>query len=155
MKIRIIRLCMPLVLTAVTALCLAPPPVRAGNNPTPGKSSAFGKTLATWQETWSRWSWGDITVPSDANGNPVVGANTVLFPVPSTIGDGSPGHLDLTLHRGQSFILPLWNLLGTSYDDGTPPDPFLPDSLFQTLDISFTIDGVSVVNGGNVMDYYS
>jgi hypothetical protein len=27
--------------------------------------------------------------------------------------------------------------------------------VFQTLDISFTIDGVTVVNGSNVMDYYS
>jgi hypothetical protein len=52
-------------------------------------------------------------------------------------------------------MLPLWNLLGTSYDDGTPPDPFVPDSVFQTLDISFSIDGVTVLNGSNVMKHYS
>jgi hypothetical protein len=74
---------------------------------------------------------------------------------PDAIGDGAPAHLDVTLNNGQSFVLPLWAELGTSYDDGTPPDPFLPDSVFQTLDISFKIDRVTVVNGRNVMDYYS
>jgi hypothetical protein len=59
------------------------------------------------------------------------------------------------LNSGQSFVLPLWALLGTSYTDGTPSDPFVSDSVFQTLDISFTIDGVTVVNGGNVLNYYS
>jgi len=141
-------------LTAITALCL-PAPARAGYNPVPGQSSAFGKTLAAWEDIYTRWSWGDITVPADANGNAVVGANMVLFPVPSTLGDGSPAHTDVTLNHGQSFMLPLWAELGTSYDDGTPPDPFLPDSVFQTLEISFMIDGVAVVTGSNVMDYYS
>ena len=123
---------------AVGALCLAPP-ARAGSKAAPGRSSAFG----------------GISVPTDANGNAVVGDGTVLLPTPSTPGDGTPGHLDVTLNNGQSFVLPLWVLLGTSYTDGTPPDPFVPDSVFQTLDISFTIDGVAVVNGGNVTAYYS
>jgi len=63
--------------------------------------------------------------------------------------------LDVTLNNDQSFVLPLWVLLGTSYTDGTPPDPFVPDSVLQTLDISFTIDGATVVNGRNVANYYS
>src|SRR3954470_22402694 len=92
---KIISLGMTLGLTAVTTFCLTAP-VRAGNNPAPGRSSAFGKTLARWEDTYTRWCWGDITVPADANGNAVVGDGTVLFPVPSTLGDGSPGHLDVT-----------------------------------------------------------
>jgi hypothetical protein len=139
---------------AVGALYLALP-AQAGSKATPGKSSAFGNRLATWEETWTRWAYGDITVPSDSNGNAVVGEHTLLFPVPVAFGDGTPAHLDVTLNHGQSFVLPLWSLLGTSYPDSTPPDPFVPDSVFQTLDISFTIDGVTVVNGANAMNYYS
>ena len=59
----------------------------------------------------------------------------------------------LTLNNGQSFVLPLRALLGTSYTDGTPPDPFVPNSVFQTLDISFAIDGVTAVNAGHAADY--
>jgi len=139
---------------AIAALCLSPP-ARAGSKAAPGGSSAFGNSLATWEEMWFRWTFGDITVPTDANGNAVVGEGTVLFPTPSTPGDGTPGHLDVRLNNAQSFVLPLWVLLGTSYTDGTPPDLFVPDSVFQTLDISFMIDGVTVVSGGNAMNYYS
>jgi hypothetical protein len=118
-------------------------------------NSAFGGDLATWQETYIRWTFGDITVPTDSNGNAIVGKHMVLFPIPSTPGDGTPGHLDVTLSPGQSFVLPLWTVLGTSYSDGTPPDPFLPDSVFQTLNISFTIDGITVVSGSSAMNYFS
>jgi hypothetical protein len=130
-------------------------PAHGGSPTAPGGSSAFGKSLTTWQETWFRWAYGNITVPADQNGNAVVGDQMVLFPLPSAQGDGTPAHLDVTLSHGQSFVLPLWAELGTSYTDGTPPDPFLPDSVFQTLDISFQIDGVIVVNGSTVMNYYS
>jgi hypothetical protein len=139
---------------AVAAPCLTPSS-HAGTQAARGHSSAFGNSLAGWEDIWSRWSFGDITVPTDANGNAVVGDGTVLLPTPSTPGDGTPGHVDVTLNNGQSFVLPLWTLLGTSYTDGTPPDPFVSDSVFQTLDISFTIDGVPVANGGNAMNYYS
>jgi hypothetical protein len=130
-------------------------PTPGGSQTAPGNSSAFGNSLTTWQETYFRWAYGGITVPTDSNGNAVVGNHMVLLPIPAAAGDGTPAHLDVTLSPGQSFVLPLWALLGTSYTDGTPPDAFVPDSVFQTLDISFTIDGVSVVNGSNVMNYYS
>jgi hypothetical protein len=130
-------------------------PAHAGSKAAPGHSSAFGGSLASWEETWMRWAYGDISVPADSNGNAVAGDGTVLFPVPFALGDGTPAHLDVTLNNGQPFVLPLWTLLGTTYTDGTPPDPFVPDSVFQTLDISFVIDGVTVVSGSNVMNYYS
>src|SRR2546425_8135261 len=137
---------------AATSLAV---PAHAGSKAAPANSSAFGNRLAAWEETWTRWAYGDITVPTDSNGNAVVGDGTVLFPVPFAAGDGTPAHLDVTLNNSQSFVLPLWVLLGTSYTDGTPSDPFVPDSVFRTLEISFTIDGVTLVNGGNVMNYYS
>ena len=35
------------------------------------------------------------------------------------------------------------------------PDPFVDASLFATLDISFKIDGRTVVNHRNVLDYFA
>jgi len=152
LKIASLALGLTTIAVASAALCLAPS-ARAGSKAAP--SPAFGpNSLAKWEDIWFRWSFGNITVPTDANGNAVVGG-TVLLPTPSTPGDGTPGDVDVTLNSDQSFVLPLWVLLGTSYTDGTPPDPFVPDSVFQTLDISFTIDGATVVNVGNVGDYYS
>ena len=137
--------------TAVLALCAAVLTATysaKAAGPVPGQSQAFGASLAEWQEVYSRWTFGDITLPVDQNGNAVVGGNVVLMPIP----DGS---LDVTLNAGQAFMLPLWVIWGTSYDDGTPTDPNLDLSVFQTLDIAVTIDGVTVISTGNVMDYYS
>ena len=151
-KTNVARLALGLTTIVLAIGVLHPTP--GGSQTTPGNSSAFCNDLTTWQETYFRWAYGDITFPTDSNGNAVVRKNTVLFPLPDATGDGTPAHLDVTLNPGQSFVLPLWALLGTSYTDGTPPDPFVPDSVFQTLDISFTIDGVTVINGSNVMNYY-
>jgi hypothetical protein len=137
----------------LAGLCLATL-ARAGNAPQPGNSHAFGKDLATWQELYWRWAYGGVTIPTEANGNAVVG-HVVLMPLPNVPGDGTPGHLDVTLHSGQAFTLPLLGLLGTSYTDGTPPDPRVDVSFFQTLDLTLQIDGVTVVNESNLMDYYS
>ena len=126
----------------------------AGNAPQPGNSNAHGKSLATWEELYWRWAYGGATVATDVNGNAVAGS-VVLLAQPPAAGDGTPASIDVTLTTGQSFVLPLWVLLGTSYDNGTPPDPFEPDSIFQTLEITFKIDGQTVVNGSNAMDYYS
>jgi hypothetical protein len=111
-------------------------------------------SLADWQELYWRWAYGGITLPIDANGN-AVEHGVVLMPIPNTSGDGTPGHQDVTLQPGQSWVLPLWTLLGTSYTDGTPPDPFVNVSLLATLNISFQIDGRTIVNNKNVMDFFA
>ncbi len=121
--------------------------------------AASDKTLAEWQGIYTYWEFGDaddagVDFGSDASGNTTVG-DVVLMPIPNTPGDGTPGSVDVTLNSGESFFLPLWNLLGTSYTDGTPPDEFVSLKVFKTLDISFKIDGVSVITTANVMDYYS
>src|SRR5258708_21089319 len=146
-------LCLTLGAVALAALCLAWP-ARAGNKTTPGQSSSFGKTLAQWQDLYWRWTYGNGTVPTDANGNGVSGG-VVLMGVPNAPGDGTPGHLNVTLNNGQPFFLPLWTLLGNNYSDGTPPDPLVDISVFQTLDLTLQIDGVTVLNGNNQMQYYS
>jgi len=140
---------------ALAGLCLATSSVYAGNAPAPGGSSAFGKTLAQWQDIYWRWTYGGLTVPTDANGNAVVNGNVVLMPLPNAPGDGTPGHLNVTLNSGQAFVLPLWALLGNSYSDGTPNDPLVDVSVLQTLNITLKIDGVTVLDAGNHMQYYS
>jgi hypothetical protein len=49
----------------------------------------------------------------------------------------------------------LWNLLGTSYTDGTPSDPVVDPNILKTLNISFKVDGVTMVNNANVANYYT
>ena len=110
--------------------------------------------LAEYQETYYRWSFGDKTLPVDAFGN-AVEKNVVMLPIPPTAGDGTPGTQDVTLGSGEAFMLPLFGELGTSYRDGTPPDPFEPISIFTTLDISFSIDGKQVISTDNVLRYFS
>jgi hypothetical protein len=127
----------------------------AGNSPAPGGSTAFGKTLNQWEDIYWRWTYGALTVPTDANGNAVVNGNVVLMALPNAPGDGTPGHLDVTLNSGQAFMMPLWGLLGNSYSDGTPDDPLVDVSVLQTLDITLQIDGVTVINAANHMQYYS
>lgn len=141
-----------LTLALVSALMLASP-LFAGKTP-PGHSSAYGRSLAAWQDLYWRWAFGNLTLPSDSNGNAIAGGNVVLMPLPN-VPAGTPGSIDVTLNTGQPFMLPLWNLLGTSYSDGTPPDPTVDVSVFRTLDITFKIDGVTVINNANVMSYYT
>lgn len=127
----------------------------AGSSPLPGEAVVHGKSLAQWQELYWRWAYGQVTFPADANGNALVEGNVVLMPLPATPGDGTPGSLSVTLKAGQAFVFPLWNVLGTSYADGTPNDPRVPLSVFQTLDLRLRIDGVTVISGSNLMGYYS
>jgi len=142
-----------LALALVAALTLAGP-LFAGKTP-PGHSSGFGMSLADWQDLYWRWAYGNVSIPSDSNGNAVAGENVVLMALPNAPGDGTPASIDATLNTGQPFILPLWALVGTSYSDGTPPDPTVDVNVFRTLDITFKIDGVTVINNANVMNYYT
>ncbi len=138
----------------LAALCLAGP-VRAGKGPAPGHSSAFGKTLGQWQEVYQRWLFGETVGVEDKNGNMVVGDSIVLLPVPPTPGDGTPGTQDVTLNPGQAFVLPFCGLLGTSYNDGTPPDQLVDVSLFRTLDLTVKLDGATIIGGNEAMLYYA
>jgi hypothetical protein len=143
--------------TAVLALCAAGLTAlysAKAAGPAPGQSQAFGASLAEWQELYWQWAFGQADLPVDANGNAVAGP-VVLMPLPDAPGDGTPGIIDVTLDPGQPFVLPLWNILGTSYDDGTPTDAPVPLSVYETLDISLKIDGETVVCTNNVMEYYT
>jgi len=132
-------------------LCLTTP-LSAGP---PGHSHAFGKTRAGWLQVYERWTFGELAIPTDNYGNAVIHQHVVLMPLPNTFGDGTPGHLDVTLNAGQAFVLPLWVLLGTDYTDGTAPDQLVDLSVFRTLNITFKIDGVTVIDQSNVLNFYS
>jgi hypothetical protein len=110
--------------------------------------------LAQYQETYFRWLFGDKALSNDAFGNAVEN-NIVMMPTPQAPGDGTPGSIDVTLGTGEGFTIPFFVELGTSYRNGTPPDPFEALSLFTTLDIKFTIDGKTVITSDNVLEYYS
>jgi hypothetical protein len=110
--------------------------------------------LAQYQETYFRWLFGDKVLSNDAFGN-AVEKNIVMMPTPQAPGDGTPGSIDVTLGAGEGFTLPFFVELGTSYRNGTPPDPFEARSLFTTLDIKFTIDGKTVITSANVLEYFS
>lgn len=112
--------------------------------------------LALLQDVYWRNSYGQITLPKDRNGNSVIG-NLVFLAVPSAPGDGTPSSIDLTLKSNEAFFLPLWNLLGTSYNDGTPADPAVVLRVFQTLNLKLTLDGTTLLDSGNgnLMDNYS
>lgn len=137
----------------VAAVCLAVPAF-AEDKPEPGHSHGFGNTLAQLEDVYIRWLVGNVTIPPDANGNAVID-RVVLLPIPNTSGDGTPGHLDVTLQRGQAFFLPLLQEEGTSYTDGTPSDPLLPRSYFRSFHLTLRIDGRLVVDDCNKMDYFT
>jgi len=117
-------------------------------------SKIYGKSLATWMEIYERWAFGQTTIPTDSNGNAVVDG-VVLMPVPKAFGNGTRANVEVRMTEGQPFALPLWVLLGTSYDDGTPDDPFEPVSIFTTLDINFQVDDRTIINSSNALDYFS
>jgi len=154
-----------LLVVGLSALaCLSPNRAVANDDKSAGilppVSRAYGRTYTQWFEAYWRWFAelaynGNVTIPPDANGNAVVERKVVLMPLPDAPGDGTPGHLDVTLFAGQAFVLPFLGPLGTSYNDGTPDDPFVADSILQTLDVAFYVDGVKMVNPRNVGRFYT
>jgi hypothetical protein len=128
-------------------------PALAGQEPSDGYHSEGSDPLALFQDLYWRWTYGGLNLPVDANSNAVV-HDVVMMAIPSTPGDGTPGTQAVTLNACQTWMLPLWNLLGTSYTNGTS-DPIIGLNTFKTLNIKFTIDGKTVVSTKNVLDYFS
>jgi hypothetical protein len=135
--------------TVLVGVWLAPPAV-AATLPLPGSSLACGKTLAQWQEIWYRWAVGAFPLPTDANGN-AVSNNMVLMANPRN----NDGTVDVTLNANQPFVFHLFTYYGNSYKDGSPNDQFCDLSLFQTLALNLTVDGVQILNGSAAPQYFS
>jgi hypothetical protein len=136
-------------LSAIVNLCLAFPAV-ASNLPLPGDSYACGKTLAQWQEIRFRWAAGAISLPTDPYDN-AISNNMVLLKNPTQNG----GTVYVTLNANQPFVLQLFTYYGNSYWDGSPNDGFCDLSIFKTLQLKLTVDGVQVMDGTNALQYFS
>jgi hypothetical protein len=139
---------------ALAALGCSAAPVDEDVGSTQAELKKPDPRLAASQETYFRSQFGDKALGTDAFGN-TVDKNIVMMPTPQTSGDGTPGSLDVTLGAGEGFTVPFFVELGTSYRDGTPPDPFEPLSLFTTLDIKVTLDGKTLITTDNVLSYFS
>ncbi len=130
---------------------------------TRAESHAFGSDqlidskalLTVFDDLYFRRLFGNVTLPTDQNGNAVV-AGTALMPLPNAPGDGTPASINVTLKAGQPFFLPLLALPGTSYTDGTQPDAFVDlKVLRRNLTFKLRIDGRLVLDESNAMDFYS
>ncbi len=136
-----------IIAAALVWLCLAMPA---------SATDYYGKSLAEWQGLYFSWAFGDVTVPLDANGNAVVNNKVVLMPIPTSVNQQGRGIQYANLSTGQAFVVPFFSLWGESYTDGTPPDKMEDwSALAKTANITVKIDGVTVINNANRMDYYS
>jgi hypothetical protein len=107
-----------------------------------------------WQDTYLRWSYGALTLSNDAHDNSVAG-NVVMMPFLFPKQPGQPATTNVTLEAGEAFTMTVWGFVGNSYADGRPPDAFLPLSLFQTLQIKLSLDGVTLIDSTNAMHYFT
>jgi hypothetical protein len=129
-------------------LCLALP--SSGDS---GKQAKQDPVLALLQNIYWRAFYGEITLPTDQYGNATVG-KLVFMALPNAPGDGTPASINITLKADELFFVPLWNILGNSYNDGTA-DPVFDVNIFRTLDIKLTLNGVTLIDSSNVMAHYS
>jgi hypothetical protein len=126
----------------------------------PGATRAYAADsntiLTAFEDTYWRWAFGNITLPTDQYGNAVVGG-MALMPLPNAPGDGTPASIDVTLKTGEPFFLPLIGLLGTSYTDGTPPDPMVDKSVFgkRNLTLTLKLDGKTILDEADARENYT
>ena len=126
----------------------------------PPGSHAYGKTLTEWLSDYFRWYYGTAQDPAQST----IG-HVLLMPLPQgdqVGGDGSPGNpaifigeLDITLHPGTPFVLPLVNVVGETYDPSTgiPDDPTSLGDTAQ-MSVNLTIDGRTIVSAANQAAFF-
>lgn len=129
------------------------PVVRASPHALPANSSASGETLGEWMLAYTSWFLGGTSITPDANGNADVG-HVVLLALPNPPADGGRGSIDITLAPGQAFTLPFFQWIGNVYLDGSV-DAMADIADFKNMEISVNLDGVPIITGRNVMDYYT
>jgi hypothetical protein len=151
------RRLLPAICIAAVLLLRGAPLLRAENPHHDSKQFIQSKALLDkFADLHFRWLVGNITLPTDQNGNAVEGG-TVLMPLPNAPGDGTPASINVTLKLGQSFFLPLLGLPGTSYNDGSAPDPFVDfEVLKSNLTLQLKIDGRAVLEEADALeDFYT
>ena len=141
------------ILAVTGALAVLCPTFNVSAGVLPPESHAYGRTLAQWNDLYTRWAFGDATLPTDANGNAVVN-DVVLWPTPLLLIQSS-GHSDVTINSGEAFMMPVYGWLGTSYLDGTPDDTYLRLTDFIHNSLTVKIDGVTVINNANKLNFFT
>lgn len=130
----------------------------------PPQSSAFGKSLADWTETYWRWYY--------TGEQPSLTGRLALLPLPSSeliSGSWTPddpaylkGTVEVTLAAGTPFVVPLFGWTAETYDPelGIPDDPSIDDQAIRSMVTNLqgdgpplvTLDGRQVFK--NFWDYY-
>ena len=142
----------PLLTAALVATSLlAAAPVFADD--AQGQNEGQPGSLIKWHDTYWRWYYGALTLPTDPNGN-AEQDGVVLMPLPNAPGDGTPASLNVTLNAGQSFFLPFQAVAGTSYTDGTPPDPLVPFSVWKKIQFKLFLDGRQIISARDALQTY-
>ena len=125
----------------------------------PGHSHAYGKTLTEWLETYWRWSYTGADPAQSTVGH------VQLMPLPAGAyisGSGTPadpalyrGQLEITLIAGTPFVLPEFAWVWERYNNGTPDDVLMPDSVaLANAHPRLTFDGRTVLSDANKAAYY-
>ncbi len=125
-------------LLSAIAMCILAIGVAAlqAGGPMPGQSKAFGKSLGSWMELY--WTW---FLGGDQPGQV---KSVVFLPLPEE------GELDVTLGKGEKFVLPMFVYIGETYlpeleipDD----DPaFIPDEFFTDANVLIMLDGEPIID---------
>jgi hypothetical protein len=138
---------------AVAGLSFMTGPAAAKANPVPPNSKAFGHTLSDWMTRYFEEAFG--RPPTDG------GKRATALPLP--LGDcvgGSftssdpttcVGHLDVALTPGTPFFLPIAAWFGETYNDGTPANAPLSESVFTGSHVLIKLDGSALIDS-NVDD---
>jgi len=126
----------------------------------PPNSHAYGMSLAEWLTTYWEWTYTTGAGPAQST----VG-HVKLMPLPVSeqiSGSWTPedpallkGKLEITLPAGTPFVLPLFAWVTERYNNGTPDDV----SLANTVALGgahpvLTIDGKTVISDANKAAFY-
>ena len=125
----------------------------------PAHSHAYGKSLTEWLETYWRWYYtgadpaqstvGRVQLMPLPNGTQISGSGTAADPALYR------GQLDITLLAGTPFVLPEFAWVWERYNNGTPDDVPIADSVaLGGAHPRLTFDGRTVLSDANKAAYY-
>lgn len=114
-----------------------------------GNRKFHGKTLNEWLDLYMTWALGGdqddhvgkVRFMPLPTGVPVDDGSTGAADDPVTL----VGEIDVTLQKGEAFVLPVAVWFGEIYEDGSI-DPVLDDSVFTQSNVYVAIDGKAVLD---------
>jgi hypothetical protein len=122
-------------------------------------SSAYGKSLTGWLESYWRWYY----TGADPQHSKVQRVQFMSLPSEQQIsGSGTPadpallrGNLAVTLPSETPFLMPLFAWVWERYNNGTPDDVPMDNAVaLGTAHPTLTIDGQTVLSDGNKASFF-